>query len=150
MPAPLDKTPASGPTSAPALDRAVVLYDGPCTLCNKSVQWLYRHDPHERLLFASLQGPWAQAHVPEALKTMDTVLFYDRGRWSAKSSALLFIAGKLPFPWRALQVFWLVPRFLRDFLYTRCAGRRYWIFGTGYCALVPPERLLDQPLEGSK
>lgn len=123
--------------------KAVVLYDGPCTLCNKSVQWLYKRDRHERLVFASLQGPWAQKHVPAEFKAVDSVLFFDGARWRSKSDALLAIVGLLPAPWRFFLVFGLIPRALRDFIYTRCAGRRYLIFGKGYCALIPEHRLLD-------
>ncbi|MBK7756242.1 MAG: DUF393 domain-containing protein [Deltaproteobacteria bacterium] len=34
----------------------VVLYDGVCGLCDKSVQWLMDHDPQGRFHFTPLQG----------------------------------------------------------------------------------------------
>src|SRR5258705_10369182 len=37
----------------------IVLYDGVCGLCNRLVQFLLRHDKHDRLRFASLQSAFA-------------------------------------------------------------------------------------------
>ena len=57
----------SDPTSA------VVFFDGPCVLCQRSVQWMAGHlrsDVSEHALkFASLQGDMAQRLLPEHLRT---------------------------------------------------------------------------------
>lgn len=121
----------------------IVLYDGPCTLCNKSVQWIYRRDRQGIFRFAALEGPWAKSHVPAEFQEVNSVLLYDRGQWKTKSSAIIGILGRLSFPWNLLQVGWLIPKFIRDFMYENCARRRYLLFGTGYCAMVPKDRLLD-------
>ena len=46
-------------SDAPSLPPRLVLYDGMCGLCDKSVQWLLDHDPDGKLRFAPLQGPTA-------------------------------------------------------------------------------------------
>lgn len=122
----------------------IVLYDGPCTLCNKSVQWLYKRDKSGRFKFGAIQGSWAKEHVPEEFRKIDSVLFFDGENWKTKSGALLGIAYNLPWPWRMLTVFWIIPKFIRDFMYMNCSGRRYLVFGKGYCAMVPKDRFLDQ------
>ena len=122
----------------------VVLYDGPCTLCNKSVQWIYKRDHRGQFRFAALQGNWAKSHVPEHLRKIDSVLFFDGVKWHTKSTALLEIIRRLSLPWSLLYILWLVPKFLRDFMYENCAARRYFVFGQGYCAMVPKDRLLDE------
>jgi predicted DCC family thiol-disulfide oxidoreductase YuxK len=120
----------------------IILFDGPCTLCNKSVQWIFKHDRHDRFRFTPLQGQWADAHLAQELKTIDAVVLFDGERFYTKSTAILMIVGQLWWPWRILSVGWLIPKFIRDFMYVRCASRRYLMFGTGYCALVPGDRLI--------
>jgi predicted DCC family thiol-disulfide oxidoreductase YuxK len=121
----------------------VLLFDGPCTLCNKSVQWVYNRDTIGRFKFAPLQGRWSQEHLPDDLKSADAVVLWDGSQYYTASSALIKVVLNLPWPWKLLAAFWLLPKPLRDFMYYKCARRRYLLFGTGYCALVPKDRLLE-------
>ncbi|MCH1407324.1 MAG: DUF393 domain-containing protein [Schleiferiaceae bacterium] len=66
----------------------VVLFDGPCTLCNKSVDWIHSRDFYDTFTFASLTSEWAKAHLPEHLKHEDSVVLYVNGQF--------YIAQKLP------------------------------------------------------
>ena len=38
----------------------VVFFDGVCTLCQRSVRYLLKHDKNKRLKFTSLQGQYAK------------------------------------------------------------------------------------------
>jgi predicted DCC family thiol-disulfide oxidoreductase YuxK len=60
----------------------IVFFDGPCALCQASVQWLRRHEQPavatgDVLRFAPLQGETARALLPVALRTepLDEVVF---------------------------------------------------------------------------
>lgn len=58
----------------------IILYDGICGLCNRFVQFVLRHDSHDRFRFAALQTDFAacilQQHgaAPADLDTMYVVL----------------------------------------------------------------------------
>ncbi len=68
------------------------------------------------------------------------------GEVHARSDAVLRIFWGLPFPWKALSVFLLVPRCLRDPVYSLVARTRYRLFGRrATCRLgepANPERFL--------
>lgn len=124
------------------MDKFIVLFDGPCTLCNKSVEWIVAKDIKHKFMFGSLQGPWAEEHVPSSLKAVDSVLLYDGTKFHTRSDAALLILTALPgYKWTSILK--VVPRFLRDGIYRFIARSRYSIFGKGYCALLPKERLVD-------
>jgi predicted DCC family thiol-disulfide oxidoreductase YuxK len=120
----------------------ILVYDGPCTLCNRTVQWVFDKDASERILFTSLQSNWAQANVPPALRTIDSVLFFDGTQWHVKSDAVLYLLRELPRPWRSFFELRIIPRALRNVGYDLLAKFRYRLFGTGHCALLPKERVL--------
>ncbi|MDP9121067.1 MAG: DCC1-like thiol-disulfide oxidoreductase family protein [Acidobacteriota bacterium] len=131
--------------------RAVVLFDGYCNLCSGSVQFVLRRDPHGHFHFASLQSPagerlLAAAGFPKG--ETGTIVLVEGGTGSTRSEAVLRIARGLRQPWPLLSsILRLVPRPLRDHLYTLIANRRYAWFGRrDSCMLPTPEvrqRFLD-------
>ena len=120
----------------------VVLFDGPCTLCNKSVDWITCRDFYGNFHFASLQSKWAAEHLPEHLKSEDSVVLFMDGQFHIRSKAALLILEQLP-GYRWTKVFHLVPTFLLDLVYRIIAKTRYRFFGKGYCTLVSGPRMLD-------
>ena len=123
------------------MSETVVLFDGPCTLCNKSVDWIHCRDFYGTFSFASLQSNWATEHLPEHLKSEDTVVLFMHGQFYIRSKAALLILEQLP-GYRWTKVFHLVPTFLRDLVYRIIAKTRYRFFGKGYCTFVSGERML--------
>ncbi|MDR3745785.1 MAG: DCC1-like thiol-disulfide oxidoreductase family protein [Acidobacteriaceae bacterium] len=51
----LSEAPQAEAEASPESGQYVLLYDGECGLCQRTVGWLLRHDTHERLLFAPLR-----------------------------------------------------------------------------------------------
>ena len=127
--------------AAPA--NPIVLFDGVCNLCNGSVQFLIRRDPGARFRFASLQSPVGERLRGELgidRQAVDSVILVEEGRWYKESDAALRIARGLGGPWKALGIFRLIPRPLRDGLYRLIARNRYRWFGkTEACWLPTPE-----------
>jgi predicted DCC family thiol-disulfide oxidoreductase YuxK len=125
----------------------VLLYDGVCGFCNKSVQMILDRDRRGTLRFAPLQSDFGQAILarhPE-LVGVDSVVFVERdgrGRESVyvRSDASLRIASYLGGFWRIFLAARLVPAPLRDYLYNLVARNRYRFFGKyDTCMLPPPE-----------
>jgi len=127
----------------PALDGPLVLYDGTCGLCNRSVQLILRHDRRGRFRFAALQSELGRALLARhglPVDALDTVVLVKDGRAWTKSAAALRIARGMDGPWPLLRAFAVVPRPVRDFFYDRLANNRYRIFGrVDACMLPPPE-----------
>ena len=113
-------------------DWPVILFDGECTLCNRSVSLILRHERVPWCRFASLQTEVGQGLVRQAgadPNLLDTVYVWTGGRLLERSDAALFIVRNLCWPWRALVVFRVLPRGFRDRVYDVVARNRYRWFG---------------------
>lgn len=118
---------------------AVILYDGDCAFCSRSVRFAFRRDTHARFRFAPLRGGTARRLAPHA--TGDTVVLIDeQGRVFERSTAALRIARGLRWPWSWLGALGLfVPRALRDRAYDALAKRRHAFLAGAACELPTPE-----------
>ncbi len=120
-----------------------VIFDGTCGLCNRFVVFALRRDRSQALRFVSNHSSVAQqllASVNLAGADAQTVVVVKGGEALVRSSAMIFVASRLGWPWSILAVFRFVPRFLRDWGYSLVARNRIAIFGrVGECALVPAE-----------
>ena len=131
----------------------VLLYDGVCGFCNKTVQMILDRDRRGEMRFAALQSDYGRAVVgrhPE-LQGVDSVVFVEPAaegeRVHIRSDAALKVADYLGGFWKLLLAAKVVPRSLRDYFYDLFARNRYRFFGKyDACMLPPPEvraRFLD-------
>lgn len=116
----------------------VVLFDGWCPLCVGAVRFVLRRDRRARFSFASLDSSAAKVlldeceakpEVLESARAGSTVALVRCGRLYTRSDAALRIVGELPLPWRAIALLRVVPRFLRDRVYSAVASRRHELWG---------------------
>jgi predicted DCC family thiol-disulfide oxidoreductase YuxK len=132
--------------------RLLVIFDGHCGLCNRSVRWLLRRDRADRLRFAASESPKVagllERHgIPAAAPGPSTLLAVcDAGgpaeRVLLRSQAVLALLAELPRPWPAVAaaLAWL-PRPVRDLGYRLIARCRYRIWGRlERCPLPAPEQ----------
>jgi predicted DCC family thiol-disulfide oxidoreductase YuxK len=129
----------------------ILLYDGTCGLCARSVQFVLRNERRShKLRFATLQGPHGAAALrsnPD-LATVDSVIWLEPGvggappRVLVRSDAVLAVLRHLGGAWAWLAaVGRIVPRVSRDFLYRIVARYRYRVFGRDQSCLLPtPEQ----------
>jgi len=124
----------------------IVLYDGVCGLCNRSVQFLLKHDKDGRFRFASLQSNFAEKVLgrhgldPKDLDTVHVVENYDQPgeRVLQRSDAILRAGRELGGFWSASSsVARIVPRPLRDLVYRFVATNRYRVFGKYDTCMLP-------------
>ena len=110
----------------------VVLFDGYCKLCNRTVQFLSRRDKNQVIQYISLQSPAGQAyleqyHLPK--QDFDSFVLIENEHSFERSSAGLRVLKYLSFPWPLLGYLRLVPQPLRDWGYKMIAHNRYRWFG---------------------
>ena len=124
----------------PQMAESVVLFDGDCNLCNRSVQFIIRRDPRRAYQFAALQSCAAQRLLRDAVNTPqrlpNSVVLVERAKVYTRSTAALRIARRLASPWPLAAIFLAVPRPLRDGVYDLIAHNRYRLFGRRQACLV--------------
>ena len=121
---------------------ATILFDGVCNLCNASVDFILKRDPHHHFRFASLQSQAASAKLAAlgATASLESILLLENGVLYRESTAALRIARRLSGLWFVLYVLILVPRFLRDPVYRVIARNRYRWFGKKETCRIPTEQ----------
>lgn len=118
----------------------IVLFDGECNVCNRTVDFLLRRDRERRLRFAPLQsdaGRQLLARFGLPADRLDTVVLVEGDRFWTRSTAFLQALRRLPFPWPLASALRLVPRPLRDRAYDAFARNRYRWFGRRETCRVP-------------
>ena len=123
---------------------AIVLFDGVCGLCNRSVDVLLRLDRHGALRFAPLQSRVGQALLRDRgldPSEFSSVVVIADGRVYRRSDAVLHAMSTIGGMWRAISAAGrLIPRPLRDLVYDWIATNRYRWFGQrSTCRLPTPE-----------
>ena len=119
------------------------MFDGICNLCNQSVQFVIEHDKKNQFRFASLQSDFGQNFLKENnldATQFDSVVFIEDDKFYTKSSAALKISKYLDGITSWLTIFMIVPKPLRDVVYSFIAKNRYRWFGKQEsCWLPTPE-----------
>jgi len=105
----------------------IIVFDGICGLCNKSIDMLIKLDQKKLFKYTSLQGEYVkQLDIEEGI---DSIIFYEEGKLYYKSTAILRILRSLGGVWVITNIFYLIPTLLRDAIYDLIAKYRYKIFG---------------------
>src|SRR5512145_1057638 len=92
---------------------AIVLFDGVCNLCSRSVAFIIEHERESTLRFASVQSKTGaelmQRHGLDPANITTFALILDNVAYT-RSDAALRIARRLRGPWRLLTALRIVPR----------------------------------------
>jgi predicted DCC family thiol-disulfide oxidoreductase YuxK len=122
----------------------LVLYDGTCGLCARSVRFILRHERDHEIQFAPLQGETAAGlrdKFPQIPRTLESVVYIDGERVFLRSKAFLHAARHMRAPWRWGYAMRWLPSFLLDLGYRVIAALRYRLFGrVDMCDLPAPEQ----------
>ena len=125
--------------------QGIVLFDGVCNLCNSSVVFVLQKEKGPVFQFASMQSKAGQellewCGLPKEYN--QAVILIDRGRAYLGSTAALKIGQQLKFPWSFFaHMGFVVPTFIRDWIYAQIARHRYQWFGKRDVCMVPTREL---------
>jgi predicted DCC family thiol-disulfide oxidoreductase YuxK len=128
----------------------VILFDGVCNLCNKSVQIVLKNDSKKLFLFASLQSKAGQALLQQynlPLNNFNSFVLIQNGKAYLKSNAALQIATQLKGLYPLLYAFKIVPLFIRNAVYDFIAKNRYKWFGKSDTCMMPSPDIKKQFLD---
>jgi predicted DCC family thiol-disulfide oxidoreductase YuxK len=112
--------------------KPLILYDGYCVLCNRSVQFMQARQRPGSLEYASQQSERGKIALKACgldKRQLDMLVFIEDGRCFLRSAAALRAIRYLRFPWPLFLMFTIVPPFLRDPVYNLIAHNRYHWFG---------------------
>ena len=125
-------------------NKLIILFDGVCNLCNNSIQFIIKRDKKQHFLFASLQSDAAQDILLQfQLKNsdFDSIIFIENGKIYQKSTAILKISTYLGGLWKLNYGFIIIPKFIRDTIYSFIAKNRYKWFGKKNVCMIPTKEL---------
>lgn len=113
-------------------DKALILYDGECGLCDRFVQFVLKRDKRDRFMFAPLQSGYAHEvllrHGLEGCES-ESMVFVHRGRALRRGKAALTAISLLGKAWPIVGALRVLPSWLLDPFYNFVARRRYRWFG---------------------
>lgn len=115
----------------------IIIFDGICGLCNKSIDILIWLDTKKIFHYTSLQGKFVKTLDIEP--DLDSIIFYEDGVLYYKSTAILQILSSLGGIWVLSKVLYIIPRVVRDFIYDVIAKYRYKLFGKIDSCRMPKE-----------
>ena len=128
----------------------VVLFDGTCAFCERSVRFIATRDPAGYFRFGASQTPAAAALLARfgtSREAARSLILIEDDQVHLRSTAVLRIARRMTAPWRWAGVLLAVPAPIRDGVYRVVAAVRHLIAGTSNaCDIPPPEirgRLID-------
>ena len=125
----------------------ILLFDGYCNLCNAWVQFIVKRDSSSTIRFASLQSG-AGRRLLEEYKIdenyIDSLVLFEEERFSVSSNAALRTLSYLD-GWQKHLIFLaVVPRSLRDLVYSFIARNRYKWFGRREQCMIPTPQLKER------
>jgi len=125
-------------------NHAIVLFDGICNFCSRSVLFIIRRDPAGHFRFAALQTDSGRLMTEKYrinLIRNDSIILIENGRVYYRSNAALRISRKLRGAWKLFCGFIVIPPFIRNFIYDVLARNRYRWFGKRDFCFIPDENI---------
>jgi len=130
--------------------RKIILFDGICNFCNRTVHIILAHDLKAKFQFASNQSQaaiemmdqmWLDANLLNSVVLVEGNLIY------TKTDAIIKISIDL-YGWpRFFRLLKFIPKPIRDFFYDSFARNRYRLFGKRSICMIPDHKFKDRFLD---
>lgn len=121
----------------------IILFDGVCNYCNGMVNTIIKYDVKKRIRYSALQSNYTKKLFNDNKndKSIDSIVFVEKNRLYFYSDAVLRICKILPFPFKLLYAFIVIPKFIRDYIYKIIAKNRYKWFGKREQCVIPSKEV---------
>lgn len=120
----------------------IVLFDGVCNLCDRTVRWITQRDKEGQFRFIALQseqGKQVLLHLNLPEKESNSVIYINHQGIFTRSNAVLEILHHMNNGWSRFYFLHIVPKGFRDEIYDLIAKTRYRIFGKKEFCEVPQD-----------
>jgi len=117
--------------SISTMSEQIILFDGMCNLCNRSVDFVLAKDQQNHFSFVALQSEKGQQIIQSYALSSDikSIILINNHHIFVESDAALEIARLLPAPWKWMTIFSNIPAPIRNRIYRWIAQHRYSLFG---------------------
>ena len=122
------------------VERHIILFDGVCNLCNRTVQTIIKKDKQAVFKFASLQSAKGKELLNQFglnANHFNSVVYIKNDHLFLKSDAVIQIARTIGRGWGLLGLLRIFPKKLRDSVYDVVAANRYRWFGKKNECMLP-------------
>jgi len=121
----------------------IYLFDGHCVLCSRAVQYVLRHEKLPEMRFVAITSAegrrLAKSNNIDSDEPESFLIIEDR-RVHRSSDAIMVLARYIGGLHKLALIGKILPRPIRDYLYSLIAKNRYNIFGrTDSCFVPSPE-----------
>ncbi len=127
--------------------KVVILFDGVCNFCNRTVNLMIKYDQFRVLKFSPNQSVAGQKMAKEFeidFQAIKTVIAIIEGKVYFKTDAIIEISKRLSGWPRIFSLLKFIPKPIRDFFYDIFAKYRYTIFGKKPHCMLPDLSVKDR------
>jgi predicted DCC family thiol-disulfide oxidoreductase YuxK len=127
-----------------SISPAIVLIDGECALCNRTMIWFSARNQNQRFIFAKNTGEVARIMGEPPGGDTGTVVVWVGSRRLVRSEAVIYLLGQLNglWPWIGLSLK-IIPRVIRDYAYDLIARSRHRLILTKVCPCLSHDDLAE-------
>ena len=126
-------------------NKKIILFDGVCNLCNGAVLKTIKYDKKSQFVFTALDSDTGKKilnHLKIDTAKVDSIILYEPNlAYYIKSSAALKVMNDFGGFWKLNNIFWIVPKPVRDMVYGFIAKNRYKWFGKKESCMIPTPEL---------
>ena len=129
---------------AMSISPAIVLIDGDCTLCNRTMIWFSARNQSKHFIFAKNAGEVARILGEPPGGDNDTVVVWVGSRRLVRSAAVIYLLSKSDGLWPGVGLsLKIIPRFIRDFFYDVVARSRHRLNLSKVCPVLSHDDLAE-------
>ena len=122
----------------------IILFDGHCNLCVRSIQFIIKRDINNVFKFASIQADVGKKIIRQNnidVSQNESIIVITGNDIKYRSSAVLYILYYLKTIWKFLIILYLIPSPIRDLGYKLIAINRYMFFGKKEKCMLPDDNI---------
>jgi len=131
--------------------KQIILFDGVCNLCDKSVQYIIKNDKKDIFRFVAQQSPLGKELITyigiQTAKVDSIILYIPNKAYFVQYDAVLHIAKQLNTYYYLLWIGSFFPNFIKNGLYNIIATYRYKWFGKKEVCMMPNLEIKSKFLE---
>jgi predicted DCC family thiol-disulfide oxidoreductase YuxK len=116
----------------------ILFFDGVCHLCNGYINFLIHLDSKKVMLYSALQGQKAQGILSDSQRSdLKSIIYFKNGKTLEKSSAVIESLFDVSVYFFWIKILYVIPAFIRNFVYDLVAQNRYKLFGKSDLCRIP-------------
>ena len=109
-------------------NKSLILYDGECALCQRSINFIRKHENGKKFEFIPLRSEKGKESLQQLgypSNYNSSVILIDNRNKYLGSDAVIRVLDQLKGPWLWLSFFKIIPHFIREYLYKFISRNRH-------------------------